>query len=134
LRAGLEGGVRGASDYPPNHFLRWNAAALEQAFTRAGYRRVCVFAPPPAPNEFMPGVGMLVPPALFRHLQGSGSRSGHPGSSPAGPALSRRLAATGLLLGHRLLRLGGELAGAPRAYRARRRGRTSSSLAVWAEP
>jgi SAM-dependent methyltransferase len=137
-RVGLERGERGGSDHPPNHFLRWNPEALEQAFTRAGYRRVLVHAPSPAPNELAPGIANIVPPQVFRRLQGCAAAPparSLPADGLHSPAtLGWRLSATALLLGHRVLRLAGGVAAAPRSLQARRRGRSSASLAIWAEP
>lgn len=135
-RAGLERG-RGASDYPPNHFLRWTTEALEAAFRRAGYSSVVVHLPRPSGAEFLPGFGRIAWAALRRTKVVNG------GASPAAPADHvedpvipgrRRLLATAACWGQWTYRGLASVVGWPQALRARTRGRSAASLAFWAEP
>jgi hypothetical protein len=137
FRAGLRQG-RGQTDYPPNHFLRWTPSALERAFARAGYRKIQVAVPAPSGSELLAGAGNLLPLPMLRRLAGSERRRpvGRDGPAPNGgsPPLRRRVLATTLLMAHRAFGLLTDVAGMPKAHLAARRGWSSASMAVWAEP
>ncbi len=129
------GGERGASDFPPNHFLRWTPRAMEIAFARAGYAKVRVSLPDPAPSELMPGIGGLLS-GLVRlkparaPAAASAAASGRP---PARPRFPKRAAATLLLWGHRGYQAVFEVLAIPRARDAARRGASASSMLAVAE-
>jgi hypothetical protein len=132
------GGSRGASDFPPNHYLRWTPGALEIALARAGYAKVRVSLPDPAPSELMPGLAAIV--GRFGRLRPAAApvtaRSAAPGrAGRAGrpPALLRRAAATLLLWGHRGYQALFEILAIPRARDAAKRGASASSMLAVAE-
>jgi SAM-dependent methyltransferase len=136
-RAGLEKGIRGGSDYPPNHYLRWTPDSLRFALGRAGYTGVEVVVPKPQGVEFAPGASSVLPESLFKVL-GTRSRSNLVATTvrsqrdPAEPSRVRRVYATALLFAHALSRPISNALGTPRAIRAERRGRSGISLGVWA--
>jgi SAM-dependent methyltransferase len=139
IRAGLERGIRGESDYPPNHYLRWTPESLQFALKRAGYSGVEVIAPKPQSVEFAPGASRLLPESALRALGRAGSRSNF--AAPTGvrgardlrsPSGARRGYATGLLFAHYVSRSISSALGTPRAIRARRQGRSGVSLGIWA--
>jgi SAM-dependent methyltransferase len=136
LRAGLERGIRGPSDYPPNHYLRWTPESLRLAFQRAGYAEVEIALPKPLGREFMPGMGSLA--LRWRRHR---SREDRGAGTDVAPLMARfqtprvgRLTATMILIGHSLA--GSLLSGLGwvAARRAACRGRTSSSMALIAVP
>ena len=138
LRPAVREGRRGATDYPPNHFLRWTPAALEEAFRRAGYRTVEVAVLPPVPDEFVRGLGDLLPIERLQRLRprpASRSTGGDGVPADEGAAsVPQRVVATVTLVIHRAWRSAARMGGIPAARRARKRGFSGSSLAVWAEP
>jgi hypothetical protein len=128
-RAALRAGTRSPSDYPPNHFLRWTPLALERFFRRVGYARVDVSAPPPLGSDVLPGFAQVVARARNR---GSGTDASV--LSDSATTERSRLAATAIVLAHRLYQAGADVIGAPAAARVRRRGVTGNSLLVIARP
>jgi SAM-dependent methyltransferase len=137
-RAGLERGIRGRSDYPPNHYLRWTPDSLQFALGRAGYTGVEVVAPKPQGVEFAPGASSLLPESMFKVLGSARFRSNlvaptaRSHRDSAAPSGVRRGYATALLFAHALSRPISNALGTPRAIRAGRRGRSGVSLGVWA--
>ncbi len=122
-------GERGQSDFPPNHFLRWTPKALVAFFQRAGFAKVSVELPAPVGSELMPGAGRLL-----ASLGGS-ARSTVGLGRPGGEAALRigRLGATALLWMQRAYQVSMDVAGAPRAGRAKRKGASAHSMLVIAE-
>jgi hypothetical protein len=134
FRAGLQRGIRGSSDYPPNHYLRWTPDSLRLAFERAGYAGVEVALPKPIGREFMPGIGSVAlrwRRGRFRENEGAGKGMA-PSLVPG--ATVGRVTATMILTGHWLT--GSLLSGLGwvAARRAGRRGLTSASMALVAVP
>ena len=119
-------GERSASDFPPNHFVRWTPRALEMFFHNRGFGRVTVMVPPPPGSELLPGLGQV----FRRSRRPIGGPSAH-GSSRA--SLSRRVAITGILWLHKCYQVAADVIGALAARRAGRRGASSSSMLVVAE-
>lgn len=131
-RVGLAVRERDATDYPPNHFLRWTAAALERCFSRAGYSHVEVVAPPPRGAEFMPGAANLPAPFLRRISGRAGGRVDN--GQLRRPSRRRQISATGALATHAFWQATAEIAGRHRARKATQAGFSSTSLAAWAQP
>jgi len=136
FRAGLERGIRGPSDYPPNHYLRWTPKSLRVAFERAGFAEIEVALPKPLGREFMPGIGSL---ALRRRRNRTQGAAG--AGAGVAPDMARfqtpkvgRLAATLILTMHWLAGSLLSSLGWTAARRAARRGRTSASVALIAAP
>jgi SAM-dependent methyltransferase len=136
FRAGLERGIRGPSDYPPNHYLRWTPESLRVAFKRAGYADVEIALPKPLGREFMPGVGSLALRWRRNRAQGAGGAGAGVAPDMAGFQAPKvgRLTATLILTMHWLA--GSLLSGLgwTAARRAACREQTSASMALIATP
>ena len=124
-------GERGLSDLPPNHYLRWTPKALIAFFRRAGYEAVSVELPAPVGSELMPGVSQLLAKLVGARRLAAGTGADILG----GVAQARigRLGAMVLLWLQRSYQVVMDLAGAPRARKAGRKGASASSMLVIAE-
>jgi len=126
----LSGAQRNASDYPPNHYVRWTPVGLTRFFERLGYSRVLVVVPPPLGSEMIPGLGQLLGagrsgvPALWRTSQDAGHSS----------TLARGAAATLVLWGLKGYQLITDVVGLPWAMRAKWKGASAGSVLVIARP
>jgi SAM-dependent methyltransferase len=125
--------VHGASEFPPNEFLRWSPTGLRLFFERMGYRRVAIVTPPPAGSEHMPGLGQVLWNWRRKTAPPVQQSAGEDVPSASPPALSRLLI-TAALWGHRAYQELTDILAAPRAWRARRQGRSGASMLVIGEP
>lgn len=132
MRVAVLKGDRRPVDYPPNHFLRWTPAALEELFLGLGYERVRVELPPPPGSDVMPGASTVFrrivrrrPPG-GRHPTAAAAPARAPGMSP--------LAATAAVLGARAYQRAANVAGYPVARRWSARGASAASMLVIASP
>lgn len=125
-------GKRGLSDYPPNHFLRWNPNALQIAFSRAGYRQVRVVIPPPIGSELLPGLGQVL---FALRKQGAGHWSpGEPHSPHPQTELAARLRSTAALCVLYFYQRLADVIGYPKALQAKQKGASAGSMLVLAQP
>ena len=127
-------GRRGASDYPPNHFLRWTPKALELFFRKCGYGHVQVFLPPPDGSEFLPSLGYLLGKMGLLHSSSTRAQASRGLGSSACPTHWWPLIAFLTLFVHRLYQLMSDIVGWPKALHASRVGISSASMLVIASP
>ncbi len=130
-------GQRGASDFPPNHFLRWTPKALEIFFHKLGYSNVTVEVPPPVGSELMPGLGQIFSkrirfrrPASLKYA----ANSSFTADTETRSLLLRKLESTGAVWMHRGYQQAINLIGTPIARSEARKGGSAASMLVIAEP
>jgi len=126
-------GERNLSDYPPNHFLRWTPKALKIAFQRAGYREIKVILPPPVGSEMLPGLGQLLC-KLRKKQQGVLTSSATGEKNHSNVHLVTRLNATSALWALWFYQRMADIAGFPKAWLARQKAASASSMLVIAKP
>lgn len=126
----LSGTERNASDYPPNHYVRWTPAGLTRFFERLGYSQVLIVVPPPLGSEMIPGLGQL----LGAHRSDAPARQRTRQYTSHDGTLARGVIATLALWGLKGYQLLTDVVGFPWALHAKWKGASAGSVLVIARP